>query len=303
MQFEAEAQVRLVRTVLLHRLVVGDVRDRRGDVVADELPQSGEDLLGQRDDVLLLDEGGFDVELGELGLAVGAEVLIAVAARDLVVAFHAGNLEQLLEQLRRLRQGVPGARLEASRDEEVAGTFRCGLRQGRGLDFDEAVRVEDGACGLVDVGAQTDRLRRARAAQVEVPVAQAGLLAHCSGVLGVVGDLERQSRSLGEHLDSGVDDLDLAGGQVRVRVALGADRHGARGLDNGFVAQLVGIVLTDDDLHDSRSVTQIDEGDTSVIATTIDPPGEGDGFSCVRGSQASGFVASQHLGLLCDVVV
>jgi hypothetical protein len=65
----------------------------------------------------------------------------------------------------------------------------------------------------------------------------------------------------------------------------------------------VGIVLTDDDLHDSRSVTQIDEGHTSVIATTIDPPGEGDGFSCVRGSQASGFVASQHLGLLCDVDV
>jgi hypothetical protein len=147
------------------------VRDRRGDVVADELPQRGEDLLGQSDDVLLLDEGGFDVELGELGLAVGAEVLIAVAARDLVVAFHAGDLEQLLEQLRRLRQGVPGARLEASRDEEVAGTFRCGLRQGRGLDLDEAVRVEDGACGLVDVGAQTDRLSRARTAQVEVPVA------------------------------------------------------------------------------------------------------------------------------------
>ena len=138
---------------------------------------------------------------------------------------------------------------------------------------------------------------------VEVAVAQTRLLAHGARVLGMVGDLERQDRCFGEHLDGGVDDLDLAGGQVRVGVAIGAHRDGAGGLDDGFVAQLVGIVLTDDDLHDSRSVAQIDEGHTSVIATTIDPPGEGDGFSCVRGSQASGFVASQHLGLLRDVVV
>ena len=41
-----------------------------------------------------------DIELGELGLTVGAEVLVAVAACHLVVAFHAGNLQQLLEQLR-----------------------------------------------------------------------------------------------------------------------------------------------------------------------------------------------------------
>src|SRR5690625_6299994 len=72
----------------------------------DQLPQRGEDLLGQGDDVLLLDERGLDVELGEFGLAVGAEVLVTVAASDLVVAFHARDLEQLFEQLRGLGQGV-----------------------------------------------------------------------------------------------------------------------------------------------------------------------------------------------------
>src|SRR3712207_7044962 len=43
-----------------------------------------------------------DVELGELRLPVGAEVLVAVAAGDLEVALGAGHHEQLLEQLRAL---------------------------------------------------------------------------------------------------------------------------------------------------------------------------------------------------------
>src|SRR5699024_11661916 len=97
-QLESEAQVRLVRAVSLHRLVVGDVRDRSRDLVPDQLPQSDEDLLRQSDDVLLLDEGGLDVELSEFGLAVGAEVLVTVAAGDLVVALHARDLKRLFER-------------------------------------------------------------------------------------------------------------------------------------------------------------------------------------------------------------
>ncbi|GAB4002361.1 hypothetical protein GCM10029992_40330 [Glycomyces albus] len=69
------------------------------------------------------DEGGLDVELGEFGLAVGAEVLVAVAPGDLVVLLEAADHEQLLEQLRGLRQGVPVAGLEADRDQEVAGAL------------------------------------------------------------------------------------------------------------------------------------------------------------------------------------
>ena len=56
------------------------------------------------------DEGHLDVDLGELGLAVGPQVLVAEAAGELVVALEAGDHQQLLEQLRRLRQGVEAAR-------------------------------------------------------------------------------------------------------------------------------------------------------------------------------------------------
>ncbi len=92
-----------------------------------------------------------DVELGELRLAVGAEVLVAVAAGDLVVALHAGHHEQLLEQLRALRQGVPGARCEAGRHEEVAGALGRRAGQRRGLDLDEVAGAEHRAGGGVDL--------------------------------------------------------------------------------------------------------------------------------------------------------
>jgi hypothetical protein len=47
-------------------------------------------------------EAHLEVELGELRLAVAAEVLVAEAARDLEVAVDAGHHQQLLELLRAL---------------------------------------------------------------------------------------------------------------------------------------------------------------------------------------------------------
>ncbi len=89
--------------------------------------------------VVLVHEAHLDVELGELRLPVGAEVLVPVAARDLVVALHAGDHQQLLEQLRALRQGVPAAGLQPGRDQEVARALGGRPGQGRRLDLDEAV--------------------------------------------------------------------------------------------------------------------------------------------------------------------
>ena len=53
-------------------------------------------LLDQLDDVRLLDERHLDVELGELGLAVGAQVLVAEAAGDLEVAVEPATISSCL---------------------------------------------------------------------------------------------------------------------------------------------------------------------------------------------------------------
>ena len=101
-------------------------------------------------------EAHLQVQLRELRLAVAAQVLVAQAARDLEVAVHARDHQQLLELLRALRQGVDAARLEARGHDEVARALRCGLDEQRRLDLHEAGRVVGLADGLHHAAARQD---------------------------------------------------------------------------------------------------------------------------------------------------
>ena len=60
-----------------------------------------------------------DIDLGELGLTVGTQVLAAEALGNLVVALDATDHEQLLQELRGLRQGVEAARLDTAGNDEA----------------------------------------------------------------------------------------------------------------------------------------------------------------------------------------
>ena len=250
-ELEAHPEVGLVGAVPRHRVGVRHPRQRALDGVAGLGPHGLQDVLHQRDDVLLVHEAHLDVELGELRLPVGAEVLVAVAARDLVVALHAADHEQLLEQLRALRQGVPAARGQTGRHQEVAGALGRGAGQRGRLDLDEVAGVEHVAGGLVDLAAQAEGGVGAGAAQVEVAVLEAGLLADLAAlVAGRVVDGERERVGGREHLDLGRDDLDLAGGEVGVLVALLARDDLADDLQAELAAEAVrdGLVAHDD-LH------------------------------------------------------
>src|SRR4030095_9358890 len=92
----------------------------------------------QPHDVFLADEGHLDVELRELGLAVGALRLVAEAAGNLEVAVEAGNNQQLFQLLWRLGEGVERSRKAAAGYEEVSGAFGCTLDQTGRLNLDEA---------------------------------------------------------------------------------------------------------------------------------------------------------------------
>ena len=99
---------------------------------------AAEQAFDEADDVVLADEAGLDVDLGELRLAVGAQVFVAEAAGDLEILLHARDHQELLVLLRGLRQGVEAARAEARGHEEVAGAFRGRVREDRRFDFEEA---------------------------------------------------------------------------------------------------------------------------------------------------------------------
>src|SRR4029079_14000651 len=117
-----------------------------------------------------VDEAHLEVELGELGLAVAAEVLVAIAPRDLEIPIDARDHEDLLELLGALREGVDAARLEAARHYEVAGALRRRLDERRCLDLDAGVGVVDLADRLDEAAAQQQPLLHRLAADVEVAV-------------------------------------------------------------------------------------------------------------------------------------
>ena len=276
-QFEPDAQVGFVRTVAAHRFFVGHARERIVELHVDDFLEDVTDHAFDRVlHVALGDEGEFHVELREFGLAVGAQVFVAEAARDLIVAIHAGHHQQLLEQLRRLRQRVELAGMHAARHEIVARAFRRGLGEDRRFDVLESARIEIVAQRGDELGAHAQLALHVGAADVEIAIAQARVFA------GGVVEHERQRRGGVEHFDGRRDDFDLARLQTIVDLARRTIAHLAGDAQAEFIAHVFGggerglVVGLDDDLHDAFVVAQIDEDDAAVIAPRVGPAAQGD---------------------------
>ena len=157
--------------------------------------------LDRGEHVLLLDERHLQVELVELaGRAVGARVLVAKAGRDLKIAVEARHHEQLLVLLRRLRQGVELARVQARGHQKIAGALGRARGQDRRLELDEALLLHAPADRGDDRRAQQDGLVHDLAAQVEEAVAKARFLGKsrsaltCSGKISA-GDSTTSARA------------------------------------------------------------------------------------------------------------
>ena len=193
----------------------------------------------QREDLRLADEGHLEVDLGVLGLAVGAQVLVAEAAGDLEVAVDAGHHEDLLEQLRATAAGrrtAPGA--DATGHEVVARALRRRLDQHRRLDLEEARRVEVRRGSLAARWRSAQVVVHAGAAQVEVAVLEAQRLVRrrlSSSSISNGGVLARF-----RIVSSATDDLDLAGRQLGVDRASGARATTAAHGDHELGAHVLG---------------------------------------------------------------
>ena len=193
---EPEPHVGPVGPEARDRLVVRHARKRRPELHPTGRERCRHHALGDAHHVLLLDEGHLQVELRELELAVGAQRLVPEAARDLVVALEAGDHQELLEQLGRLRQRIEAAVLQAAGNHEVARPLGSRARQDRRLEVEEAGLVEEVADRARDVVAQLERALHRVTAQVEVAVAQAQRLVHRR----VLVDRERRRLGAPEHL-------------------------------------------------------------------------------------------------------
>src|SRR5208282_4833192 len=87
-------------------------------------------------------ERHLDIDLRKLRLAVGAEIFVAKTPDNLEVAVKAPDHQNLLEELRRLRQGVKLAVMQAAGDQVIARAFRRRARHERRLDLAESMLGE-----------------------------------------------------------------------------------------------------------------------------------------------------------------
>ncbi len=280
-ELQLHAQVRLVRTEAGHRLAelhhreLGIQRDRHG-----VLEHRADHFFKQIADFLLAQERRFAVDLGEFGLAVSAQVFVAEALGDLVVAVEARHHQHLLEQLRRLRQREELAGVHARRHQVVARAFRRALGQHRRFDVDEALVVQVLAHFHRHLVAQAQVVLHLRAAQVQHAVRQARGFRQV-----VVIELERRRDGGVEHRQLMAQHLDLAAGQVRVGRAFRTRTHDALDLQAELVAHAFGhlehlrTVRIAHHLHQTLAIAQVDEDHAAMVTPAMRPARQGDALA------------------------
>src|SRR6516225_10156070 len=201
-----------IGTVLLHGRVVGEKRKGSFYLDFDQREELHHQLLDDPEEYFTLGERHFDIDLSELRLAVGAEVLIAEAANDLKIAVEAADHQDLLKQLRRLRQGVEASGIDATGHEIISRPFRRGAGHERRLDFHKAMRAEVLAHGQAGSVSQAQMVLHAPATQVEIAITQPRLF----GRPQIVVDGKRRCLGLIENEQRPGNHLYFAGRELRV---------------------------------------------------------------------------------------
>ena len=275
-QLHAEAHVRLVRAVALHSLIPGHAQELLRDFPVKSLVKNlTHHAFHHGQDGLLVDEGHLDVQLGKLRLAVSAQILIPEAAHNLEILLHAGQHENLLVNLRRLRQGIELARIQAARHQKVTGTLRSGLAEHRSLNLQKAVPVKVITHNLGNAMAQHEILLHLRAAQIKIAVLQAQHLIHLDAIL----DVERRSLCLVKDAQLLYYHLYHAGSHVRIYGFLGTGAHAAPDSHNELVADSLSLVeclladgsLVNYHLHQTGAVTQVNKNQSAMVTAAGNP--------------------------------
>ena len=264
---------------------------------AQRLDHRRNDRFQRGQHLVLTPEGSLQVQLSEFDLAVRSKILVAVAPGDLVVTLHASDHQQLLEQLGRLREGVERAPAEPAGNQEIAGTLRSRLHQGRSLHLEEAVVCQSGPHRLEGSRTGQEIGRHPRTTEVQVSEFEAPHLVD----IGTIVDLERKRIGGRQHGDLRGAYLNLPRRQVGVDGPFGPGSNRTQNRDAELVSQgvsdvvEVGLLLgVDDHLHDAAGVTQVHKQDATVIAPGRHPARHPHLVAYVFGAQKSGMCRPQR---------
>ena len=279
-ELHGDAQVRLIRTVLVHRIRVRHDGEF-AQVHANRVLEHGDDqMLEDGADFFLGHKGSFDIDLRELGLAVCAQVFVAEALGELVIAVKTGHHEQLLEELRALRQRKELAVMHPTGHQVIACAFRRALGEHGGFDINKPVGIQKLAHLHRHAVAQDQVVLHIRTAQVQHPVRQA-----CG--LGEVFFIQlkgRRNRWV-EYHQPVAQHLDFSAFEVVVLRAFGTRAYQAGDLDTKLIAQIfgdrkhLGAVRIANDLHIAFAVAQVDKNHATMVTPPVDPAAQGNGLT------------------------
>src|SRR5262249_10241687 len=170
-KLHSKATIRFVAAVSADCLAISEPIERRFNLdVEGRFKNRRQHSLSECENVIRRNERGFDVDLRELRLPVGAQVFVAKTFRDLKIFFHAGYHQQLFVLLRRLRQRVEFSGRIAARDQKVPRAFRRTLGKDWGFHFYIPLAVEIIARCLHYTMAHAQVARETWPTQIEVPV-------------------------------------------------------------------------------------------------------------------------------------
>ena len=170
-KLQTETRIGLIRAETAHRLVVRHFAYLCGEFDAAALFENfSYEPVRKIHHLLLRDERHFHVYLRELGLTVGAQVLVAEAARYLIVFIRAAYHQQLFVELRRLRQGVKRAVLDTRRNKIIARALGRGLAEIRRFYLPKTVLMQITARNVHHFAAQPHDLRHLVGAEIEIAI-------------------------------------------------------------------------------------------------------------------------------------
>ena len=275
------AQIRLVGAIGAYCLVIGNARPlrRHGLIARELLHDTGHHRFHFLENVFLLDEAHLDIELVKLaGQTVGARVLVAEAGCNLKIAVETRHHQKLLILLRRLRQRVELAGMNAARHQEVARTFRARRGQDRRRELVEAGLFHPLADRTDDRKPCHDVLVQGLAAQIQEPVLQAQIFR----IVRLSEHRHWQFLGLAQHLDFGHDQLDLAGWQILVDRASGAILHPTVDADHplgpdGFGGLERWRFRVSHYLREAIVVAHVDKQQPAMVTHAVDPTGNAGG--------------------------
>ena len=227
-----QPQIGLVDAVQADGFVVVHARKGRFDGAAGGLERCRQKSFDHFPYALRLRIRHLQIDLGELGLAVGAQVFVAEAAHDLKIFVEAGNHQDLFEHLRRLRQGVKRSGLNAAWNQIIARAFRRRPRHEGRFNLEKSLGRKIIADGLGHLVPRLDVELHNFAAQVDVAIFQARFFV---GERRVRRQERRQLR-LVQDADFARHQFHFAGGNVFVHRVGIAQLHRADHGDDVFVA-------------------------------------------------------------------